>query len=590
MKNLLNPRWLLLISTLPVVLLFIIFGSQYSIIHTLLTDTNLLYWKVFSWSLAGLGFFNLLYLAYTIFKDKKISLLFSIVNLLLHIAFVYAYVFNADMIIPFSIPTWMIPENMEIFALAFLMPVMGYSLLTMVVILTPDEVQHKAWVNFLIAIAFPLLGYVISVVIFPVLNGLSFSPNVAIVTTIIATVTFLFFLCRGFYIVAINKAESWKKYALIWKIPFTLILPVIGLLVNNGFIMNRYAFSSNGIFGNFSSGWFYILAVINGLALCMPDTNKKNLRLFLFIIRSITFAYTFYFFMVFLPFLPISLMAVIAIGLGFLMLTPIILFVIHAHQLSADFSFLQPFISVRKLRAIGLISFLLLPVCITLDYHNDKEVLYNALDYVYQPDYNKHYDIDTIALRKTMDVLKKQKDRRGDWVLVKSTPYLSTYYNWLVLENLTISDSKINKMEKVFFNSSEIDHTMSDEKNEQVIISNTDVHSRYDDNKACWISTVDFVISNQDKNALRSQEYSTVFELPVACWISDYYLTIDGKKEKGILAEKKSAQWVYNNIVSERKDPGILYYLNGNKIMFRVFRWHQKKPVRPELNSCTKNR
>jgi hypothetical protein len=335
--------------------------------------------------------------------------------------------------------------------------------------------------------------------------------------------------------------------------------------------MNRYAISNNGIFGNFGSIWFYILAAINGLALCIPDTTKKYLRLFLFITRSITFAYTFYFFMVFLPFLPLSLMAVIAVGLGFLMLTPIILFVIHAQQLSNDFSFLQQFFSAGKLRSIGFVSFLFLPVCLTIDYYKDKVVLYNALDYVYQPDYQKHYNIDTVALRKSMDVLIKQKDRRGDWIFVKSTPYLSTYYNWLVLDNLTISDTKINKLQKVFFNSSEIVYAMSDVKNEQVVISNADVHSRYDANKACWISTVDFAISNQDKNSFRSQEYSTVFELPNGCWISDYYLNIDGKKEKGILAEKKSAQWIYNNIVNERKDPGILYYLNGNKIMFRVF-------------------
>ncbi len=571
MKNLLNPRWLLLISTLPVVLLFIIFGSQYQVIKTLLTETHLHYWKIFSLALAGIGTFNLFFLAYAIVKDKKISLVFSALNLLLHILFVYAYLYNAENIIPFSIPGWMIPENMEIFALAFLMPAMGYSLLTLVVILTPDEKDHKAWLNFLVAIAIPLLGYLISMVIFPILNGFNLNTNFVIIITVSATVAFLFFLCRGFYIIGRKKSATWKKYALIWKIPFTLLMPVVGLMVNNGFIFNSFSFSNNGIFGNFGSVWFYVLAVINGVALCIPDIQNKTFRLFLFVVRSICFAYTFYFFMVFLPFLPLSLMAVIAVGLGFLMLTPIILFVIHTHQLSNDFSFLRSSFSAGKLTVVAFLSFLLIPVCIAIDFHNDKLVLHKALDYVFQPDYQKNDDIDISALRKTMDVLKHQKDRRGEWILANSTPYLSTFYNWLVLDNLTLSEGKINKIEKVFFNSALNDNTATEEKNEQVAITKTSVRSHYDEQKACWISNVDLSVTNADKNSFRSQEYNTVFELPTGCWISDYYLIINGKKEMGILAEKKAAQWVYNNIVSEKRDPGILYYLNGNNIMFRVF-------------------
>jgi hypothetical protein len=41
----------------------------------------------------------------------------------------------------------------------------------------------------------------------------------------------------------------------------------------------------------------------------------------------------------------------------------------------------------------------------------------------------------------------------------------------------------------------------------------------------------------------------------------------------GILAEKKTAKWVYRNIVNESivKDPGLLYFSDENKVELHVY-------------------
>ena len=133
---------------------------------------------------------------------------------------------------------------------------------------------------------------------------------------------------------------------------------------------------------------------MNGLLLCLPNSNNVNYRLALFIGRSITMTYTFYFFLVFLPFLPFSILAVLAFGLGFLMLTPLALFTIHINALSKDYSFLKKSYSSLLLKSLIVGSLLVIPLCITIKYISYKKTLHHALAYIYSPDYSKTYSID----------------------------------------------------------------------------------------------------------------------------------------------------------------------------------------------------
>lgn len=572
MRNLLNPKWLFIINTLPLVLLFSLFFGQFNIIKTLLDENSIQLWKSFGLSLGILGLLNLFYTVYLTLKKKNVSIWYGLIALLCYIPFVYLYGYHLDEIIPFSIPQWMVLGNIFLYVGTFLMPTLAYSLFILVSHFTPENKEHNAWVNFLIAIVIPISGYLFTQIILPLWDGVDtnrFPVHTLLVLTIVATLVFLFFLIRGVFILTNPKAEVWKKYQLVWKIAIAIVLPLIGLAVNNGFLFNSLELRHSGFFGNFNNAWFYILSIINGIMICLPDLEKKLYRLLVFIGRSITFAYTLYFFLVFLPFLPLSVIAIIAIGTGFLMLTPLLLFVIHINELSKDFRFLKTLFPQKLIIGISLLGFLIIPAFITTTYMKDKIVLTETLSYLYSPDYSKQYYIDKVSLRKTLNVIKSHKDHRGG-IFSKGIPYLSSYFNWLVLDNLTLSDSKINTIEKIFFGKTSFELRPENIQNDNVQISNISTNSIYDKSQNAWKSWVDLEITNKSGKIWFS-EYATTINLPEGCWISDYYLYVGDVKEPGILAEKKSAMWIFSQIRNENRDPGILYYLTGNKVAFRVF-------------------
>lgn len=574
MRNLLNPKWLFVINTLPLVVLFFLFFGQFNIIKTLLEESSIQLWKSFGLSLGVLGLLNFAYATYLTLNKKNISVWFGLIALLCYITFIYIYGYHLDKIIPSSIPQWMVSGNIFLYVGTFLMPTLAYSLFIFVSHFTPENKEYKAWVNFLIAIGIPITGYLFLQIILPLWQRVEgeFYIHTFVVIVIVATLVFLFFLTRGIFILATKKAETWQKYQLVWKIPIAIVLPLIGLSVNNGHLFNNFGSIESEIFGDFNNTWFYILAIINGILVCLPNLKNKSYRLLVFIGRSITFTYTLYFFLVFLPFLPLSIIAIIAIGTGFLMLTPLLLFVIHINELSKDFNYLTMQISKKRIIGISLLCFLVIPAFITTTYLKDKSVLNETLSYLYSPDYSKQYDIDKVSLQKTLNVIKSHKDHRDSrgGIFGNGIPYLSSYFNWLVIDNLTLSDSKINTIEKIFFGTTSFELQSENIQNDNVIISNISTNSTYDKSQNAWKSWIDLEITNKSGNTWFS-EYATMIDLPEGSWISDYYLYVGNIKESGILAEKKSAMWIFSQIRNENRDPGILYYLTGNKVAFRVF-------------------
>lgn len=563
MKNLLNPRWLLVINIIPVIILCLLYSSEYNVIKSLLEEDNIQLWFNFGGTLCALTVLLIGYMVFSIQTKKDISLQYALVALIIYTAFLYTYSVYSNDIMPRNIPRWMLSNESILYPGTFLMPTLVHALFVIVLKLTSKAKEHKAWKSFLLALSIPLISYIFFQAILPLWKPVSYRyrEHVLTIFCVIVVVVFLFFVIRGIYILSLKKGTTRKELYLITKVLIGVLFPILGLSVNAGF---------NDVFGDFNSVWFYIIAILNGILLCISALKNERYRFILFITRCITFAFTFYFFLVFLPYLPLSVIMILAVGTGFLMLTPLVLFVIHAQELSKDFKYLSAFYKKNVLYTILIIGFLVLPSIITINYAHHKTILNNTLDFVYTPDYEKEYNINTSSLERTLNVIKSTKKRRIGWFSSSQTPFLSSYFHWLVLDNLTLSDAKINTIENIFFKTKPFSLTPERLRNNDVEISNISSNSSYSEKDKSWTSWIDIEITNANTSNFTS-EYATTINLPHGCWINDYYLYVGDRKEMGLLTEKKSALWIFSEIRNINRDPGLLHYKTGNNVSFRVF-------------------
>ncbi|WP_339608093.1 MSEP-CTERM sorting domain-containing protein [uncultured Roseivirga sp.] len=569
MRNLLNPKWLLVINTAPLSITFIIYLSCFSLIKTSLDEQSIELWYIVGSLFSLLILIQLSYALYSIIQRKDTRIEYAIISLLVNIAFLYYYWTVASILIPSSIPNWMLPDNTLFYLSIALMPTLVHSLYVLVIHLTPRNSKTKPWHNILCAISIPLAWYLFFQLILPIWQPLdsNFSEHIGIIFMVLTTIIFLFFVVRYVYLVGFVKKNRWKESSLAWRIIFALILPIIGLTLNN---------QQGNLFGDFSNPWFYIIVIINSIAVCMPTDGNPKKRIVIFALRSTVFTYILYFFLVFLPYLPLSVLLIIIVGSGFLLLAPLILIIIQSNDLFSDFEFLTRYYSRRKLYVMLLSGFLFLPICITVNYLNDRVVLHKALEYVFEDhELNKAKpDVRLASLDRAVTTLKTHKSNDFDFGTPK--PILTPYYNWLVLDHMTLSDYKIHILEEVFFGTTESSESRNqvlgatNRPNDNFEMLSAKPTSQYFPQGDYWKTTVELNIRNNNHLSQLS-EFVTSFELPDGVWISDYYLWVEGKKESGILSEKKSATWLYQQIVQGPRDPGIVYYTSGNSISYRVF-------------------
>lgn len=571
-----HPAGILIAHTLPMVVLAGLYGSMLQVVHPLLDAESIAAWERLA-LMAGTATLGATgYAAVQWLRRAPTHPLYGVLVFIAYVPLLFHIGSSMSVLFPVDIPRWMMPENAELYAFRLMSLPLGHSLFALVAASLPVGHHGRPLRDLLAAAAIPLLVYLFVQVVEPFRRSSAFEEHAWVVVLVCLTIAFLFLVVRGIMALA-RRSRSSETLRLVATVVVALVLPLLGLMVNNG------DFGSLGrqvhhVFGDLSHPAFYLIALLNAAVLIWPSSARPGIRLLQFVLRSAGFTYVLYFLVLFLPWLPLSIVAIVAFGLGYLMLAPILLFALQATALIADARFLAAHRSWPAIAAYAIASMAVIPAAIGMRYLHHRMVLRDALHHVFASDpslFTQPLDEDAVA-----EVLAQVEANRSRWDWTdRNTPFLTPLYNRIVLDNLTLSEQKADLLERILLDAPDADEALETRATQRVMPSSANTAtswcgaaSVYDQEAEAWRSRVHLRVSNAGGGR---EEFVQRFALPDGAWINGHYLVIAGDTVPGILAEEKAASWVYANIVSYRQDPSLMRRGALHTIELRVF------PVEP---------
>ena len=572
MKKILKPHWLLLSAAMPQLFLLAVFYNNYNEIATELRDAEKMRWLVFAVVLGAMLLLLAGYMIYKMIKKRNITALEVITVLIAYISYLYLLLWRFNYRIQFGFTNRMFLDvDPLLIIVGCFMPVLMYCIIALAVIYIPKE-GYKPWWNLGAIVALPVFFYLIFLVAeatyFIRRREAEIFENVVVIWLIAATVMFMFLLLRLIYYFYNKKKVSRVIIGAIAG----LALPLAGLILNQ---------LTYNVMGDFSSVYFYIAAVLTGTLIMLPDFKNIVLRTIVFFLKSACLTYTLYFFLVFMPFVPLAMVLTIAMGLGFLLLAPSLLLLIHLKSLVSDFKAVKEYFKNKNMAYAAVLIFmtgiLIIPSGIAASFIKDRYVINNALEYIYEDGYSETtVIINQASLVKTLENLESAGVQlsSGD-IFDGGTPYITGIYNTIVLDNATISEDKIELLRQIYFGT-EIKGDESwkvaaqEPAGNKLVVQIKDYYTEtiYDEEHGYYKSWLHLEIENI---STRTRQYTTNFTLPEGCYISDYYLYVNGEKKMGMITDKRAANWIYQQILTIRRDPGILTYVTDDVVNFKVF-------------------
>lgn len=567
MKALLKPYWILVFITLPQSILLWSLSRSYLVVKTQIPPEGVSLW------LALISILSIAAILFTVYAitlltiKKETSLYSQLFVLLFYIPLLYLSLTYEKELCPWNIPRWMLVSGEPLFMIySLVMPAILFAIFNLATSSFKTNSNQQLFPSVIAMMMVPIGWYLIFTIVIPLIRDYSFysmAPiHIGLIFMISGVVLFLFLVIKTVYGFVVRKngtplEATWVSFV------FGLLLPIVGLTINATLVGNF----EGGVFGDFSNPIFFILAGINGVILMIPKQQKKTEALLHFASKAALLPFSLYFFFVFLPYLPLSIIAIIVFGLGFLILSPLLITIIHINQLYSDYQTLTRHIAPVKLITILMSCFLIVPISITVNNLLDKKAIHEALDELYEK--NPEELTPHVNIKRALHVIQNIKNNnQRSKNFAQTIPFIDQYYNWLVLDNLAISDVKLTQLE-VLFNGNKIITTPPPfDRNENIKIDSFTHSTNFNSKLGQYQSNIKLFIRGDNSNM---GMFATRFYFPKEYKLANYYLVVNGKREPGILAEKKTAEWIYRQITRVNKDPGLVRYTSFDSLQLNVF-------------------
>ncbi|VAX36412.1 hypothetical protein MNBD_UNCLBAC01-222 [hydrothermal vent metagenome] len=572
-----KPVFILLVYILPqVVLLSINLWSYWLISDEVLPEKVHIAYSILAaeMGLLCVAFFVWLY---SWAKKSMIGLIWNAVFLVTHIGYLWYMSSNLWHLIPNNIEPWILDQGMLIFyQFTFIMPGLFYAGLRLACFDLKIKKFSDVGFSILITILAPVTYYTLFIGVGRYFRsvGWKFSELLAIIFFVGTTVVAFVGLIR-LVVLTYNYIRSKGDLTqIIFAVIIAIVGPIAGLLLNK-----TIPFPAN-----FQTPWVYVLAIINGLIVIIPNVKKTDGHGYLLFARTATYPFTFYFFLVFLPFLPISLPAIFAVGMGFLILVPVVLFLLHTKKIHDNFKICHQAHGILFSMLLVLFGLSLLPGYFTYQAIQDKAALKSALKYVYSPNYKKDfvYKGSVKSIQRTLINLKQFKDGI-------QLPYLSGFYNRMVFEGMVLPDKKIHYLYKLFVGE-ELKKELAQpawgfdgflrgdrgrrlgvrpaSRDRNVALTSFEIET--ENLKDITKSRIHLKMNNLSESD--TAEFFRELNIPQSVLITDFQLMVNDEMVPGRIFEKRAALWVYHMIRDfTRRDPGILTYKSPERVHFNIY-------------------
>ncbi len=204
-----------------------------TVIESLVDPESVSLWITFGIALAIIWLAGLGYAAFCMTYRRRISVLYCSSGIIgIHTVTVYLLRVPQRRY-PRSIPMWMMPEDITMYAGTFLMPAMAHALFSLVIIFTRKAHERKPLPSLLVTIVFPVAWFLFYLLVLPLWRSTldyGFTQHVVITLFIASSVVFLYALVRTLYIVSARR-DKWGL-AWVWRVLIGLVMPIAGLVLN----------------------------------------------------------------------------------------------------------------------------------------------------------------------------------------------------------------------------------------------------------------------------------------------------------------------------------------------------------------------